>query len=148
MLNDKKSYVFRHELKYLITSGQKEIIAAKLGCFLEKDAHVKNGIYTIRSLYFDDRANSAYEEKLMGTAERRKAGHGGADRQRASQNNGHPSFHGMLSSLLPRVFYSSASPAARASTSFCWMSDGACSYLANSYAKVPLPPVIERSCVE
>lgn len=68
----KKSYTFRHELKYLIKSWQQEIIAAKLGCFLEKDAHVKKGIYTIRSLYFDDRINSAYEEKLMGTAERKK----------------------------------------------------------------------------
>lgn len=65
-------YVFRHELKYLITQWQKEIIAGRLGCFLERDAHVENGVYTIRSLYFDDRVHSAYEEKLMGTESRKK----------------------------------------------------------------------------
>lgn len=67
-----EQYAFRHELKYLVTSLQKEIIAERLGCFLGRDAHVENGIYTIRSLYFDDRMHSAYEEKLMGTECRKK----------------------------------------------------------------------------
>lgn len=69
---ERSPYAFRHELKYLITGWQREIIAERLGCFLEKDAHVENGIYTIRSLYFDDRVNTAYEEKLMGTESRKK----------------------------------------------------------------------------
>lgn len=67
-----RQYIFRHELKYLIKRWQKEIIESRLGCFLERDAHVENGVYTIRSLYFDDRVTSAYEEKLMGTESRRK----------------------------------------------------------------------------
>ena len=51
---------------------QRDVISARLGCFLERDANVENGSYTIRSLYFDDRVNSAYEEKLMGVANRKK----------------------------------------------------------------------------
>ena len=42
------------------------------------------------------------------------------------------------------LFYSSA----LAAISFSCTSDGACSYLANSYAYVPLPPVMERSTVQ
>ena len=74
MRNGKKKAddVFRHELKYRITTTQRDIIAAKLECFLQRDAHVENGSYTIRSLYFDDRVNSAYEEKRMGVANRKK----------------------------------------------------------------------------
>ena len=63
---------FRHELKYRISTVQKDIMIERLSCFLEKDKHAKNGMYTIRSLYFDDRWNSAYEEKLMGIAGRKK----------------------------------------------------------------------------
>ena len=39
--------------------------------FMEMDSHAKNGQYTIRSLYFDDYWNSAYEEKIMGVEDRR-----------------------------------------------------------------------------
>ena len=74
MRNGKKKAddVFRHELKYRITTTQRDIIAAKLECVLQRDAYVENGSYTIRSLYFDDRVNSAYEEKRMGVANRKK----------------------------------------------------------------------------
>lgn len=68
----KGEYTFRHELKYRITTTQKDIISARLECFLQRDGHVENGMYTIRSLYFDDRVNTAYKEKLMGTANRKK----------------------------------------------------------------------------
>ncbi len=40
--------------------------------FMEMDSHAKNGQYTIRSLYFDDYWNSAYEEKIMGVEDRQK----------------------------------------------------------------------------
>lgn len=68
----KNSPRFRHELKYRINTTQKEIMIQRLDCFLARDKHAKNGSYTIRSLYFDDRWNSAYEEKLMGIATRKK----------------------------------------------------------------------------
>ncbi len=64
--------IFRHELKYRISSYQKRIISSKLECFLQKDTHVENGLYSIRSLYFDDINNSAYNEKIMGISTRKK----------------------------------------------------------------------------
>lgn len=65
---------FRHEMKYLITYSQKdELIRRFLGQgMLQPDPHATDGSYFIRSLYFDDHAESAYEEKLMGIATRRK----------------------------------------------------------------------------
>ena len=63
---------FRHELKYRITQAHKDIMMARLDMFLDRDNNTENGIYQIRSLYFDDYWNSAYEEKQMGTAVRKK----------------------------------------------------------------------------
>ena len=63
---------FRHELKYRISKLEKDILMARLNCFLARDVNASQGIYTIRSLYFDDRWNTAYEEKMMGIANRRK----------------------------------------------------------------------------
>lgn len=65
---------FRHELKYLIPYSKKDYL---IGLFLGQgmvsaDAHAADGSYLIRSLYFDDYAQSAYEEKLMGVAARKK----------------------------------------------------------------------------
>lgn len=63
---------YRHELKYLIDTAQKDYICLRLGHFLKLDKHTNNGGYTIRSLYFDDYFNSAYEEKNAGILERKK----------------------------------------------------------------------------
>lgn len=63
---------FRHELKYFISEAEKEAIAKRLSVVMQKDAHAKEGKYFIRSLYFDDRNETAYEEKLAGTNERKK----------------------------------------------------------------------------
>ena len=63
---------FRHELKYFINEAEKEVIAKRLGVIMQKDAHATDGKYFIRSLYFDDRYEDAYEEKLAGTNERKK----------------------------------------------------------------------------
>ncbi|HAN21778.1 MAG TPA: transporter [Clostridiales bacterium] len=70
--NNNDRPVFRHELKYLINYGDKEIIKTRLGGLIQKDTHAKNGFYKIRSLYFDDYWNSSYEEKLMGVTSRSK----------------------------------------------------------------------------
>ena len=67
-----KNNIFRHELKYRISNLVKDILMARLNCFLTRDVNASQGIYTIRSLYFDDRWNTAYEEKMMGIANRRK----------------------------------------------------------------------------
>ncbi len=63
---------YRHELKYIISYREKDLIAGRLGEFAGIDEHAGNGMYSIRSLYFDDIRHSAYEEKMAGVVERKK----------------------------------------------------------------------------
>ena len=65
---------YRHELKYYITLGEYELLHRKLSLTMERDAFAKKngGEYFIRSLYFDDRDDSAFREKLSGIDERDK----------------------------------------------------------------------------
>ena len=63
---------FRHELKYLIHESEAELLRQRFTTVLDIDEHAKNGEYFIRSLYFDDYWNSAYNGKLAGISERRK----------------------------------------------------------------------------
>ena len=67
-----KNEQYRHEWKYLIDTAQKELICQRLSPFLSIDKHAVDGEYMIRSLYFDDYFNSAYEEKSAGVLERKK----------------------------------------------------------------------------
>lgn len=67
-----KSERYRNEWKYLIDTAQKELLCKRLSPFLQLDKHAKNGGYMIRSLYFDDYYNSAYEEKDAGVLKRKK----------------------------------------------------------------------------
>ncbi len=65
--------VYRHELKYLISYGQLALVRARISPLLKKDDHVmQHGCYTVRSLYFDDYGNTAYNDKLQGSLERQK----------------------------------------------------------------------------
>ena len=57
---------YRHELKYLINEGEHAAIACRMAPVFKLDKHARAGGYTIRSLYFDDYCNSAYEEKDAG----------------------------------------------------------------------------------
>ena len=63
---------YRNEWKYFISLWEAELLKKRLLPFMETDPHTINGKYMIRSLYFDDYWNSAYEEKLMGVGERQK----------------------------------------------------------------------------
>ena len=67
-----KEEQFRHERKYLIDLKEKELLTQRFGSILSLDRHAQNGGYTIRSLYFDDYWNSAYEEKEAGILMRKK----------------------------------------------------------------------------
>ena len=67
-----KTERYRNEWKYLIDTAQKELISKRLDPFLKLDAHAQNGGYMIRSLYFDDYYNSAYEDKNAGVLMRKK----------------------------------------------------------------------------
>lgn len=63
---------YRHELKYLISWVDKAELTARMSPILKLDPHATNGGYFIRSLYFDDYWNTAYEEKDAGVLLRKK----------------------------------------------------------------------------
>ncbi len=67
-----KAERYRNEWKYLIDTAQKELITKRLSPYLTLDKHAQNGGYMIRSLYFDDVYQSAYEEKDAGVLQRKK----------------------------------------------------------------------------
>ena len=65
--------VDRHEIKYIISRFEAEILKRRLPALLRPDAHAgADGSYFIRSLYFDDPDYTAYREKLDGVKERTK----------------------------------------------------------------------------
>ena len=64
---------FRHEYKYEISYADLLIIRSGLAAAMKRDAHAGgDGIYEIRSLYFDDDNNTALYEKLDGVNKRSK----------------------------------------------------------------------------
>lgn len=65
--------LYRHELKYLISEPEWALLRQRLLPLIPRDPHAgRTGEYHIRSLYFDDYWNSAYEEKELGALTRRK----------------------------------------------------------------------------
>lgn len=64
--------VYRNEWKYLISNWEADELKRRLSAFMMHDSHAVNGVYLIRSLYFDDIWDSSYSEKLMGTYNRCK----------------------------------------------------------------------------
>ena len=70
---EKKELKFRHELKYLISSAELQMIRNRINNLIPLDSHVgATGAYSIRSLYFDDYENSCYYENENGTDPREK----------------------------------------------------------------------------
>lgn len=64
---------FRHEYKYLISRASAELLKRRLPHIMQRDKHAgPTGRYTIRSLYFDDLAFHAFEEKVSGVDNRTK----------------------------------------------------------------------------
>src|SRR5512138_2364824 len=64
---------YRHELKYIINYAQYALIRMRLKALMRQDSHVNgDGLYNVRSLYFDDYRNSAYTEKYAGLIDRQK----------------------------------------------------------------------------
>ena len=63
----------RHEIKYIISLREAELLKYRLRALLRPDSHVRaDGSYFIRSLYFDDTDYRAYHEKIAGVKERTK----------------------------------------------------------------------------
>lgn len=74
-MEDKIKY--RHEYKYLVSAGELEILKVRAEAIMQKDEHVNKegrfaGIYNIRSVYFDDLADTCYLENESGTDPREK----------------------------------------------------------------------------
>ena len=64
---------FRNELKYVCTEGELQIISARIRHMCKLDSHVgEQGIYCIRSVYFDDFWNSCLKENENGNDPREK----------------------------------------------------------------------------
>ena len=65
---------YRHELKYLISDADAELLAIRLGAAMAPDPYAAKtgGGYHIRSLYFDDPYDSAVEQKVAGVEYRDK----------------------------------------------------------------------------
>lgn len=68
----KPNYNYRHENKFIINYAQKICIENSINGILQKDNHLKNDTYNIRSIYFDDYAHSCYFENENGTDPREK----------------------------------------------------------------------------
>lgn len=64
--------MYRSEWKYLLSVKEAETLKQRFKKFLEYDRHAGPDGYEIRSLYFDDVHESAYNEKLMGVYDRKK----------------------------------------------------------------------------
>ncbi|MBO5246431.1 MAG: polyphosphate polymerase domain-containing protein [Eubacterium sp.] len=64
--------VYRHEMKQEITMEELLILRQRLSAVLKRDAHAVNGIYEIRSLYFDNARDKALREKKDGINIREK----------------------------------------------------------------------------
>lgn len=68
-----KERKFRHELKYLVSRGQLQMLSNRIDHLIPLDSHVgTSGGYSVRSLYFDDIYNSCYYENENGTDPREK----------------------------------------------------------------------------
>ncbi len=57
---------FRHEWKHEITPADKMVLAQRLSVVMKPDCHTTDGLYHIRSLYFDDVHDTALYEKING----------------------------------------------------------------------------------
>lgn len=64
---------FRHEFKYVCSYGQLRMLQARLTGLISPDVHAgKDGMYNIRSLYFDDYYERCLQENEAGTDPREK----------------------------------------------------------------------------
>ena len=68
----RKRKTYRNEWKYLISPWEAELLQQRLEPYMQLDPNAEGGSYMIRSLYFDDYWDSAYNEKMMGVDERQK----------------------------------------------------------------------------
>lgn len=63
---------FRHEVKHEVSKLDLLLLRQRLRAVMQADCHAKNGVYQIRSLYFDSPDDCALREKLDGVSVREK----------------------------------------------------------------------------
>lgn len=64
---------YRHEYKYYIDPGQKQIMLMKVAAMMRRDPHTgPDGSYVIRSLYFDDAGDTCFFQNESGSDPRAK----------------------------------------------------------------------------
>ena len=63
---------YRHELKFLVSEKEIQLMAHRLKSVMKMDAHQIGNSYMIRSLYFDDINDSCKRENEDGIDNRRK----------------------------------------------------------------------------
>ncbi len=72
-LDPKFNGKFRHEYKYICSDAQLALLKNRIDGLISLDKHVgENGMYNIRSVYFDDYYNSCLKENISGTDPREK----------------------------------------------------------------------------
>jgi hypothetical protein len=65
--------LLRHEHKIVLTRAQYFVLSARMRALMTPDPHMPSADgYLISSLYFDDMQESAYYEKISGSADRKK----------------------------------------------------------------------------
>ncbi len=63
----------RHEYKFQIDEKDIVLLKSRIGAVMRKDSHVsEQGFYHIRSIYFDDEADTCYHQNEAGTDPRAK----------------------------------------------------------------------------
>lgn len=68
-----KQHKYRHELKYQISDAQVQLLKNRMNHMIPADSHAgPSGMYTIRSLYFDDYEDRCLRENEDGTDPREK----------------------------------------------------------------------------
>lgn len=73
LTGDETTEKFRHELKYVCTEGELQMILARISHLCPRDPHVgASGVYNIRSVYFDDAENRCFYENENGIDPREK----------------------------------------------------------------------------
>lgn len=65
---------YRHELKFIISDNQAEILKQRLNLVMKNDnnSYFDDHSYLVKSLYFDDLKSSSYYEKIDGVLYRKK----------------------------------------------------------------------------
>lgn len=72
-MNNDSNQKFRHELKYVVSAGEIELIKSRINPIMKPDSHADpNTGYVVRSLYFDDYYNRCFYENQNGTDPREK----------------------------------------------------------------------------